>query len=325
MALTWSSALSVIPVLGGLTIDYNFCPFGNQASSPGFQSDGVDADLVIFVTANSDVCSVTSKKVLASAEACFWDQFERPIAGVIDFCLEAMDDEAVSSAVSSLETTMSPSADTVLRLNVATAVHEITHVLGFTSSDMLFYYDSKTGLPRTPEPEEKEVTCITGDRRLMYVPDKTTLQEKTTTHGRHFEVTLPTVRQVARNQFNCQRLTGAALENQPTNLVDCFGSHWEERLFSTEALSPVLGGVPDILSSLTLGLLHDSGWYVPDYGVAEISPFGLGSGCEFVEESCIVNGEAPDYSTGMFCNTEYKFENGTVRSIVYMQASRCTD
>lgn len=87
----------------------------------------------------------------------------------------------------------------------------------------------------------------------------------------------------------------------------------------------MLGGVPDILSSLTLGLLHDSGWYVPDYGVAEISPFGLGSGCEFVEESCIVNGETPDYSTGMFCNTEYKFENGTVRSIVYMQASRCND
>jgi len=73
----------------------------------------------------------------------------------------------------------------------------------------------------------------------------------------------------------------------------------------------VLGGVPDILSSLTLGLLHDSGWYVLDYGVAKISPFGLGSGCEFVEESCIVNGETPDYSTGMFCNTEYKFENGT--------------
>ena len=64
---------------------------------------------------------------------------------------------------------------------------------------------------------------MTGERKSMWVPDETTLREKNTRGVRYFEVTLPTVRQVARNQFNCQRLTGAPLENQPTN-EDCFGS-----------------------------------------------------------------------------------------------------
>lgn len=143
----------------------------------------------------------------------------------------------------------------------------------------------------------------------MWVPDETTLREKYTRGVRHFEVTLPTVRQVVRNQFNCQRLSGAALENQPTN-EDCFGSHFEERYFFTESLSAILGGVPEFLSSLTLGLLHDSGWYKPDYSVAAISPFGHGEGCEFVEKPCIVDGNLPSYSTSSFCNSEYSFASG---------------
>jgi len=71
-----------------------------------------------------------------------------------------------------------------------------------------------------------------------------------------------------------------------------------------------LGGVPELLSSLTLGLLHDSGWYVPDYSVATGSPFGHGAGCEFLEGKCIVDGEIPSYGAGSFCNTEYKITNG---------------
>jgi len=315
MARTWSSALSVIPVMGNLKIDYNMCPFGDPATSPSFRQQGVgNTDLVIYVTANSDFCS--QRKVLASAYSCFWDQFERPTAGTIDFCLNAIeleDDHPIITAMnqadgqqgSSRPSDMSPESDKALQLAVGMAVHEIAHVLGITSRDMLFYYDSMTGFPRTPDPQEIEVTCVTGNIKRMMVPDETTLREKYSRGVKHFEVTLPTVRQVARNQFNCQRLTGAPLENQPTS-EDCFGSHFEERYFFTESLSAVLGGVPEMLSSLTLGLLHDSGWYKPDYSVAMVSPFGHGAGCEFVEEPCIVDGKIPSYSSGSFCNTEYK-------------------
>ncbi|KAL7542508.1 hypothetical protein ACHAWF_007188 [Thalassiosira exigua] len=318
MARTWSSALSVIPVVGNLKIDYNMCPFADPLASPSFQNGVPNTDLVIFVTANTDFCSQSSTKVLASAFSCFWDQFERPIAGTIDFCLGEIELEENRPVVIGMKyqkgelapspdsAVLSPESDKALKLAVSTAVHEIAHVLGITSSDMLFYYDSTTGLPRTPEPQEKEILCMTGERKRMWVPDDTTLREKYSRRGRYFEVTLPTVRQVARNQFNCQRLSGAPLENQPTN-EDCFGSHFEERYFFTEALSSILGGVPELLSSLTLGLFHDSGWYKPDYSVATVSPFGHGAGCEFVEEPCIIEGKIPSYSLGSFCNTEYKF------------------
>ena len=294
-----------------------YCPFANPATSPSFQPQGVgNTDLVIYVSANSDFCSQSATKVLASAFSCFWDQFERPIAGMIEFCLDAIElgvDHPIVTGARNQDggaASLSPGADKALQLHVSTAIHEIAHVLGITSSDMLYYWDSMTGLPRTPEPQEKEVTCVTGEKKVMKAPDETTLREKYSKRKvRYFEVTTPTVRQVVRNQFNCQTLTGAPLENQPTN-DDCFGSHFEERFFFTESLSAVLLGVPEVLSSLTLGLLHDSGWYKPVYSVAAVSPFGHGAGCEFVEETCIVDGNLPSYSSGSFCNTEYKIANG---------------
>jgi hypothetical protein len=315
MAKTWSSALSVVRVMENLRIDYNVCPFADPQTSPSFSEQGVpNADLVIYVTANSEVCSQGSSKTWSSAYSCFYDQFARPIAGTIDFCLDAIDLTNVDQQLSTNSgggdgDGLDPEADKSLQLVIGYAVHELAHVLGVTSADMIFFYDSTSGLRRTPNPQLREVTCIDGQRKKLYIPDESVLQEKVSKQGvRFFEVTLPTVRQVVRNQFNCQTLTGAALENQPSNEGDCFGSHFDERYFFTEKLSAIQGGIPDILSSLTLGLLHDSGWYWPDYSVAKISVFGHGVGCEFVEENCIVNGEIPSYSEGIFCNTEYKVE-----------------
>lgn len=317
MAKAWSSSLSVVRVMENLRIDYNSCPFGDPQQSPSFSEQGVpNADLVIYVTANSDDCYRGSSRTLASAFSCSWDQVARPIAGSIDFCLDAIDLASIDQIPSSSTSIggddgdgLDPEADKSLQLAVGRAVHELAHVLGVTSADMIFFYDSTTGLRRTINPQMMEVTCIDGQRRELYVPDKSVLQEKFSKKGvRSFEVTLPTVRQVVRNQFNCQTLSGAPLENQPSNEADCFGSHFEERYFFTEALSAVQGGIPEILSPLTLGLLHDSGWYKPDYSVARVSVFGHGGGCEFVEEDCIVNGEVPSFSEGAFCNTEYKIE-----------------
>jgi len=314
MAKIWSSALSVVRVMENLRIDYTSCPFGDPQTSPSFSEQGVpNADLVIYVTANSEVCSQGSSKTWASAYSCFYDQFARPIAGTIDFCLDAIDlltnQQLSNNSDGGDGDELNPEADKSLQLVIGSAVHELAHVLGMTSDDMIFFYDSETGLRRTPNPQLREVTCVDGQTRSLYVPNESVLQEKVSKQGvRFFEVTLPTVRQVVRNQFNCQKLTGAALENQPSNEGDCFGSHFEERYFFTEKMSAVQGGILDVLSPLTLGLLHDSGWFVPDYSVAKVSVFGIGAGCEFLEEDCIVNGEIPSYSKGIFCNTEYKIE-----------------
>jgi len=78
--------------------------------------------------------------------------------------------------------------------------------------------------------------------------------------NRYASIVTEKVRTIARNQFDCQSLDGAQLENQPTRAESCTGDHWDERLFYPEALSGVISPTANILSSLTLALMEDSGW-----------------------------------------------------------------
>jgi len=126
---------------------------------------------------------------------------------------------------------------------------------------------------------------------------------------RYASIVTEKVRAIARNQFDCQTLTGAFLENQPTQEESCTGDHWDERLFYPEALSGIMSPTTNVLSSLTLALMEDSGWYKANYTVSKMSPWGLGMGCSFAEEQCLtpnIDGPPtiPDYSRGFFCNEE---------------------
>ena len=125
---------------------------------------------------------------------------------------------------------------------------------------MAYYYDRTTGLPRTPRPLKKakeETVCVNGKKASefdhdIFVPSSNTLRFGAHEPGiRYYEVVTPTVKQVAQNHFNCNRMNGLRLENQPTSngkfvmfilylstfkyllsvppffIVDCFGGHWE--------------------------------------------------------------------------------------------------
>lgn len=341
MAQVWSEALAVVPVSQRLKMDFAWCPFGNPTKSTAFINGGVQhTDLVIFVTANSDVCA--SGATLASAYSCFWDQYERPTGGNIDFCLDTItvpssfqtttDNMDVLKGVTntnskaSLQQTNSSTTSTntntttttpvkeesledtkLLKQAVGTAIHEFAHVLGITSSDLLFFYDWKTGRPRTGHPQKEHVTCVNGQTEYHRMPSKDVLQfTKSDQDVISYFVVTPTVQQVVQNQFNCPTALGARLENQPTN-GDCFGSHFDERHYFTENMSPVIGAVPEVFSSLTLALLEDSGWYIPNYKQAQVSPFGHLAGCDFLDKPCINQGTIPTYSKGFFCNKEYSF------------------
>lgn len=67
-------------------------------------------------------------------------------------------------------------------------------------------------------------------------------------------------------------------------------------------MAAVYTGATQYVTALTLALLEDSGWYRPNYDVATNSPFGLGAGCQFVEEECIQNGTVPKWAEGTYCN-----------------------
>lgn len=101
----------------------------------------------------------------------------------------------------------------------------------------------------------EEATCVDGTTQLVRVASADTIRPVTTENGyAAYEVVTETVRNVVRNQFDCQELGGARLENQPTAANDCFGSHWEQRLFNNEYMASYDNGSTQYVTALTLAL-----------------------------------------------------------------------
>lgn len=107
----------------------------------------------------------------------------------------------------------------------------------------------------------------------------------------------PKVLEKAREHFGCPTLNGAELENQELAGCQIVGSHWEQRIFVNEVMSPVViyGGVHGLfVSEVTLALFEDSGWYLPNYSNAdtliEDMHWGYHQGCSFATEKCVENG-----------------------------------
>jgi len=154
------------------------------------------------------------------------------------------------------------------------------------------------------------VICVDDVERNIILPSEDTMKFAQSSNGQRYAmIVTPKVRAVARNQFDCQSLLGAKLENQPTGTDTCTGDHWDEHDYYPESLSGVISPTTNVLSHLTLALMEDSGWYVANYTQGRMNPWGLGAGCDFVEEPCITtdengNPELPDYAQGYFCLEE---------------------
>jgi len=300
----WSNALAVVPVFGNLYIAANeldnreYCGDSEFTEVPvEHMSDGIpNIDLMVYVSGapSSRFCAGST---LAVAVACNFDQFDRPTAGAINFCLdqiELQDDGTASAAV--------------IEDNTAVAIHEAAHILGMSSNSYRFYWDTETKAPRTQRPfSTKTVTCVDGRTRSLVLPDENTMKFFLAENGqRYASIVTPKVQVTVRNQFNCQVLAGGQLENQPTGAESCTGDHWDERLFYPEALSGVISPTTNILSHMTLALFEDSGWYKANYTQGKANPWGLNAGCDFVTNQCLIPGgdapSIPEYSKGFFCN-----------------------
>ena len=69
------------------------------------------------------------------------------------------------------------------------------------------------------------------------------------------------MRDVARHHFGCETLEGVEVENQPTSAGACWGSHWEQRVLGTEAMTAVVSSNNPPVSYFTLAAFHDMGFY----------------------------------------------------------------
>lgn len=310
---TWAQHLNVVPVQDSIFVDTEACS-GALGSVP---ARSVDADLVIIVTARTRLRNgdeshrVCTGRTLAVAVPCTLDQYDRPIVGFINYCLGVEDSELNTF----LRDSFSPHLGVDLSRQkpdlIDVTLHEMAHILGFTSW-MFKYFRKPDGSPRTPRPfVSQTVTCVNGDQIQSQFPSSQTLELVESDGELYYTVNTPRVRQVVRNQFNCQSMMGARLENRGP----CVGSHWHERLFFGEIMSPVLmSGGENMLTPLTLALLEDSGWYSVEYRGSEPSTFGLAAGCNFVQHDCIVDSGVPEWGHGLFCETPMRFVGSKLSS-----------
>jgi hypothetical protein len=304
MAKFWSETLNVVPV-GTLKIQPGELFNGMYCGHPDFTrvpvehiSTGLEnTDVVLYVSASSNpqFCGATT---LAVAIACNFDDFDRPTAGAINFCLDQIKLDSDGTA-----------HESVIQDNVDVAIHEAAHVFGMSSNSYRYFWDPETGNTRTSRPfRQTTVECVGGATQAVTLPGEDTLQFLTAENGQRFAtIVTPKVRAVARNQFDCQDLEGGQLENQPTGSTSCYGDHWDERLYYPESLSGVISPNEVFLSPLTLALFEDSGWYSANYTKSRISPWGHGAGCDFARKPCLDLDAStgvttvPEYGRGYFC------------------------
>eukprot|EP00397_Hematodinium_sp_SG-2012_P006584 GEMP01006618.1.p1 GENE.GEMP01006618.1~~GEMP01006618.1.p1 ORF type:complete len:630 (+),score=104.03 GEMP01006618.1:321-2210(+) len=116
-----------------------------------------------------------------------------------------------------------------------------------------------------------------------------------------FVLATPKVKAAAREYFGCDSLEGMPLENKPTSDCRIFGSHWENHLIRGEAMTPFinLGQQGKSISTMTLALMEDSGWYTADYSFATSLVhgvhYGYKAGCKFFTQKCSEDHPTPGY------------------------------
>jgi len=102
-----------------------------------------------------------------------------------------------------------------------------------------------------------------------------------------------------RTYFACDDLDGAYIEQEGGS--GSAGSHFERRIFLNEFMT-----ASDIIdcrvSEFYLALLEGTGWYTPDYTMAEPMFWGKGKGCDFIDKKCVDTTTKLATFTDSFCN-----------------------
>lgn len=236
------------------------------ASIPLSYASGVAADLVIFITDKSE-SSTSGLNLEAWSTTCFIDRTinNRPVAGQLNI---------LSDKVEPSLQRMRPLYQTLL--------HEITHILAFSSTLYDYFIDSNGN--------------VLGRNNIFQTR---TVRGKTTSF-----LVLPTLKSELAAHFGCMDVFGAEVEDEGTTASTA--NHFERRIFGDELMTSS-SLIDSSYSRITLALLKDSGWYEVDFSKADIYKYGKSLGCNFLTTPCIQNGKSafPWYFTDKL-NTEVK-------------------
>jgi len=252
---------------------------GRNCKNETRSGNGVEgADFVLYITAiTTDQCleSVGGEaETVAYAAHCQQETgLDRPVAGHTNICPKSIS-----------------TAGRTVRSLTSTLKHELLHALGFSSSLFAFFRDS-LGRPRTARDQDGRPP-INQELQIRQWSEDTirpVTRDWLVRGGRMLRtvylMVTPRVVRAVREHFACPTLEGAELEDQGGDGTAF--THWEKRIFQNEAMTGTVHTAQPAYSMITLALMEDSGWYVPDYSRAHPLTWGRGAGCDFATKSCM--------------------------------------
>lgn len=250
-----STSLKVYPVQNNLVLSSTNC-LSNVIVPNEHKTVGVDADMIIYV----GVDSLTTVSYVAFAGSCEREStgLNNVLAGTIIINIPKFSGSSFSASI-------------------AVITHEITHILGFSSSGFN-YWKTPSGTAYATDTLKKTVSIRGATKTLIVTPN---------------------VVAKAREAFGCGTLEGIELEEYGGS--GTAGSHWDKRIMMNDYMTGYVPAEP-IWSTITFAALEDSGWYTVDYTLAVAPLFGKIKGCEYFNNKCLVNGVSTD--TRLWCDTQ---------------------
>ncbi|PRP78713.1 leishmanolysin-like peptidase [Planoprotostelium fungivorum] len=211
-----------------------------------------DTDLLVYVFARP----VSNDQIIAQAAACQFDgTTRRSTVGYINF-----------NPVQVASTTSKYSYAQV----VSTAVHESSHILGFSFNRLNAWYDASN-------PSNNVVPYDQVVKTFQFPTSQAGVTRPI------YKIVSPLVLRVAKDHYNCSTIDGVELENFPA--IGTNGSHWEMRTVMSEYMVGVIQDHP-VISRFTMAFFQDSGWYMSNFSLAGALQWGAGLGCSFVQQYC---------------------------------------
>ena len=258
-------------------------------------------DTAIFVTAKQTfTCGNGDSGTLAYASYCQRASDDRPTIGRINFCPRMLPPSVTDAGFENL---------------LYTALHELTHVLVFSSS-LFNYFRDDSGVERTPRNSIGDpAAAFYSSSRQRYIASGSTISYAsergmdcswgTATswaaanipYGLNSKapsdcvarLSTPRVKAATRAFFSCDLLEGAELENQDTSAGFVQGSHWEARTLAGDYMAAYSFSGAKI-SPITLAVFEDSGWYTVAYSNGDKwvkgKDWGYKQGCAFALDKC---------------------------------------
>lgn len=171
------------------------------------------------------------------------------------------------------------------------AIHEITHVLGMSKQLYTDFIDANG--------KKLEYSSLMVEEYNEQLGKKITYLKT------------PKVLEKAREHFNCPSLIGVPMEyNGGQGTV---GSHWSKRYMNTEYMIGDSYG-ENLLSSITLALFEDSGWYLPDYTTSNLFLWGKDKGCDFFKNNCAYDKDDNNFKSEILNNEKSLKKSNLKRS-----------